>query len=348
LGYVFQDGQAEVLDSILPLNFEKFTTDQGIWLPEAGVSWMFCPCQTIGVSIYVDGGLVSKFNRPVPGYANAAFDDGKPLELTYYQLVVAPSWAWRINSVHSIGVAVNLAITQLEVEGIGAVAGGVPLIGASFFPNDVTNRGTEYSEGMSFRFGWLGNLCDRLMVGFTFQTKTWVRKYKKYQGLLPDAGWWDLPGSLGVGVTFRPFSCMAISAEYSHVIWNKVTNSFWADGFNFGGVNGRGISWNAQGIFKVGAYWQLAPCLTLRAGYNWGQAPVSVVDTVANVATLPTVEHHVTAGATYAFDCNEISFYYYYGFRHRINGRLPWPAITNGYNIENEQQSLGVAYGRRF
>lgn len=342
LGYVFQNGKTNVTTT-----GQTFKTTRGVWLPEGGISYMFCPCQTIGLSVYVDGGLVSKYNGAIPGFTNPTFDQGKSLELSYYQLIIAPSWAWRINRVHSVGVALNVAVTEFKVNGFGAAAT------TSFFPNNVTNQNSSWSEGMSVRFGWLGNVCDRLMVGFTFQTKTWVRKYKKYQGLLPDAGQADLPGSLGFGVTYFPFSCIALSAEYSYVMWDKVTNNFWAaleTGNRFGAKDGPGVSWNSQGVFKVGAYYRLLPCLTLRVGYNWAQNPVAVTDTQVNVISLPIVEHHVTTGATYACGCNEFSFFYWYGFRKHVNGQNPLivPPTTSGYNIKNQQQSVGVAYGRCF
>jgi len=344
LGYVFQDADTRSIARLNDGGFEDHCSDVGIWLPEAGVSWMFCPCQVLGVSIYVDSAFSTEYNRRILGYSDPVFDGGSNVEAWNYNLVVAPSWSWRINTVHSIGVALNIAITGLNFQGYGTAAA------LSFFPNDATNRGTAYSEGVSVRVGWLGNLCNRFMAGFTFQTRTWVRKYRKYQGLLHDAGESDLPGSLGVGATWFPWSCVALSAEYQHVIWNKVTNSFWGAREFFGGVNGPGVSWNAQGIFKVGGYWRILPCLTLRLGYNWGQSPISCADTIANVGTQQIIEHHITTGATYRFDCNEITFYYYYGFSHRIRGEIPiLPLqIPNGYNLRNEQQAVGLSYGRIF
>lgn len=343
VGYVFQDGRTNSVNGAGV--FSNHKTTRGIWLPEGGISYMFCPCQTIGLSVFVDGGLVTHYNDAIFGYSNPTFDGGSSVKLNYYQLIVAPSWAWRINRVHSIGVAVNVAVTQFKIDGVGQAAT------FSFFPNNVTNQGNNYSEGMSVRFGWLGNICDSLMVGFTFQTKTWVRKYKKYQGLLPNAGEADLPGSLGFGVTYFPFSCVALSAEYSYVMWDKIR--LYRTPFNgneAGAIGGPGIGWNSQGIFKVGAYYRILPCLTVRLGYNWAQNPVRATDTIANVATLPLIEHHITTGATYSWCCNEFSFFYWYGFRKNVNGQFTFvvPPVTNGYNLRNQQQSVGVAYGRVF
>lgn len=337
VGYVFQD----IKNNVTPAGstLQNYSSDRGVWLPEAGVAYMFCPCQVVGVSIFVNGGIATNFNSAVVGWGTT------PLSLQYYQLAVAPSWSWRINRANSIGVAVNLYATSFNLKGSQNGAA------ISVFPDDLTNRGTDYEAGLSVRLGWLGNICDCVMIGFTFQTKSWIGKIKDYQGFLPDAGNADLPGNIGVGITWRPFSCFTISGEWVQVLWTGPKwfgNSYWATDGTLGGTNGIGLDWNQQTVLKIGAAYRLLPCFTIRAGYNWAKTPIRVTDTFINFPVSATVEHHVTAGATYACDCNEFSFYYYYGFRNKINGQSPAGLTSGAYNLSNRQQAVGVSYGRIF
>lgn len=342
LGYVFQDPKA----SFVPLlggTAATFKSDMGIWLPEAGVAYMFAPCQVVGVSIFVNGAIATKYNGPVTNWASPIAP--RNLSLEYYQLAIAPSWSWRINSVNSVGIAVNLNAVSFKLNGAADLASD------SVFPDDLSDRGKDYDCGISVRLGWLGNICDTVMVGFSFQTKTWIGKIRDYQGFLPDAGNCDLPGNIGVGVTWYALPCLALSGEWVQLLWTGTDffgNAFFGATTELGGTDGPGLAWNQQSVFKVGAAYRVLPCFTVRVGYNFAQTPIAVTDTFINVVTAATVEHHVTVGATYAFDCNEVSFYYWYGFDNSINGQNPNGTTTGVYNLKNRQQSVGLAYGRVF
>jgi long-chain fatty acid transport protein len=342
LGYVFQDASA----TFLPIEgaTSTYTSKQGIWLPELGVAYMFCPCQVVGVSIFVNGAISTRYNAPVFDWAGVVAP--RNLSLEYYQLAIAPSWSWRINSVNSVGVAVNLYAVSFKLNGAGALTSN------SSFPDDLTDRGKDYDAGISFRLGWLGNICDKVMVGFSFQTKTWIGKIKDYQGFLPDSGNVDLPGNIGVGITWNALPCLILSGEWVQLLWTGTdffgNSSLIGVTRPFGSTDGPGLSWNQQSVFKVGAAYKVMRCLTLRVGYNFGQNPIGPTDTFMNVPTAATIEHHVTTGATYSFGCSEVSFYYWYGFANTVRGQSPDGVRANVYDLRNRQQSVGVAYGCAF
>jgi long-chain fatty acid transport protein len=99
-------------------------------------------------------------------------------------------------------------------------------------------------------------------------------------------------------------------------------------------------------VFKLGVEFEASPELTLRAGWNYGKAPIPASETLFNVLAPSTVEHHLTLGATWKVDSTmEVTAAYMHAFENEITdtsagalgGAFP-PA-----SIEMYQDSIGVA-----
>lgn len=335
---LFNDGWSQLAATALePLTLPS---SKNLYWPEVAISWEFCRGQAVGLAVAPYGGLNT---------VNAtAFINS---EFFLYPLQVVPSWSWRINCAHSIGVSIPIALIWFRHRGLNI---GISL--SSVYPDDVTNRGSELEAGAAIQVGWLGHITHSLAVGATVRSRTWMARFVKYQGLLPNNGEVDLPPMGGVGVTWHFCPRWIASAEIVHYLWQKVdwlgNNSRQAGAFwgQFGTAEGTGFGWSDQTVVKVGVVWDLLPCLALRAGYNYGREPIAPTETSLNQLTLATVEHHLTAGLSWELCCYEISLFYAYGFSKRVDGHdsvgLLSPALE--VNIRNRQQAAGVAVGRLF
>lgn len=342
--WTWQDGRSQLVDNTTTTTvITNNNTTRGMWFPDAGIIWQFCPCQSFGLAVYMNGGFDTAYDNAFSILGTT------PLRGQYRQLFVTPSWSWRINCTHSVGVAVNVAVGWAEFQGLE-----LPAV-LSVFPNDVTNRGTDFEEGISVRFGWMGQFCGCFQLGATFQTKTWMSRFKKYQGFFVNAGEADLAPEAAVGFSWKCCPCLTIAADFVYRIWTSCKEFDYnvrQSGFfllPFGGEPGPGFGWNNSPVVKVGISWQALPCLVVRAGYNYGENPIQPTETLLNQLTLVTPEHHVTVGATWTWcQCNELSVYYYHGFERTVRGHNSTLVPGLEVNVRNLQNSAGISYGRYF
>jgi long-chain fatty acid transport protein len=319
---------------------DKRSSSKGLAWPELGLSWEFSRGQVIGIAVAPYGGVSTG--------ETILFGDST---FFYYPLQIVPTWSWRINCAHSIGISIPVTLTWFKLGGANVV-----VTATSFFPEDVFNRGIELQEGIAVQIGWLGQVNECLAVGATFRTQSWSSKFKKYQGFFPNGGEANLPPSAGLGITWHFLPCWIASAELVHHFWQAVDwlnhnvrepGGSWAE---FGSPEGVGFGWSDQTVAKVGLVWDAKPYLQLRAGYNYSRQPVAPSDTDLNQLIQAVVEHHLTVGASCLFWCHEISLFYSYGFPHQVygNGFLGLPGGTASTNIKNCQQAAGLSVGRVF
>lgn len=311
-------------------------SSRGLWLPEGAIAWEFCHCQVVGIAAFTSAAGHTKYNEgPIGGDPNTG--------ALYYNLFVTPSWGWRINSAHSVGVALNLSFDWFNLKGANFFALN------SIHPNDVTNRGNNTGEGVSVRIGWMGQFCNQLRVGATFQTQTWSDRHKKYQGVLVNEGYINLPPEMGLGIAWNCLPCVTVAADFVYRVWqasdefdntSRQTGTFFA---NFGASDGPGLGWKNQSIAKVGLAWTPFCCLTLRAGYNYGRSPISSTEHAINGIFLCPQEHHATVGATYRLCCGEFTAFYYHAFQKRAKGEIT--SETGQIDLTNRQDVAGVSYG---
>jgi hypothetical protein len=86
----------------------------------------------------------------------------------------------------------------------------------------------------------------------------------------------------------------------------------------------------------------------VRIGYNWGGNPIDGDAVVPNVATLATIEHHLTMGLTFRVGCNDFTMAYNHGFCGRVSGPLSVAEMGGHQTLKNCQDHVTLAYGRLF
>jgi long-chain fatty acid transport protein len=341
-GWIFQKGESIYRQAILP-PIRHFGSHHGIWLPQAALCWNLYPRHVVGVALYPNGTYFTSYATPLPGFGTT------PAKGLLYELFLTPSWSWRVNCIHSLGVAVNIAIGWFERNGFEDFAS------LSFFPNDVTNRGVDTNNGVSVRVGWLGELPGCLKIGATIQTKTWCTVFKKYQGLFPDEGAFSLPPEAALGISWLLSPTLTLSADLLYRFWDNVpafsdpSRTPASVDTAFGSLNGPGLGWTNQIVLKLGLSWQMHPWFILRIGYNYSANPVCPSDTAINQFTLATIDNHVTCGVTYSWKYAECTLYYWHGFDRIVSGISSSPLVgVAEIDVRNRQDSVGVTYTRFF
>jgi long-chain fatty acid transport protein len=333
------------------------------YVPEFGYNRAVSDKIGVGIAVYGNGGLNTnyaggKINCGAgAGTANALCGSGK-LGVDMMQLVVAPTFAYKVSGNHSVGVSPLLVHQQFKADGLQAFdnPGGA-------FPNmtgakgSVTNNGYDSSNGFGVRLGYLGQLSDKLNVGVSYSPKISMSKFDKYKGLFADGGNFDIPENYSAGVNFKATPTVTVAFDYSFIKYSGVpsignaSNSAGA----LGAANGKGFGWTDINIYKLGVEWQQSANMTWRAGVNVGDNPVKSRDVTFNIIAPGVITTHYTLGGTYAMSkSTEVTFAYMYAPENSVSGSSMFNSLgfgaTYGGNetIKMSQQSLGIQFGWKF
>lgn len=250
--YAATGESANVLDtdgnpSVGGFSFDRGSASDGKYflVPEMGMTMNFSERFSLGVA-FLGGGLATSYpvnlyswnpqSATRPDVPNARHDK---IGVEMYQLQVPVTFGYKLNEDHSVGAALNLALTRFRAYGLGAfvlfdqplanlVPPGDPF-GLGFAitsdPANLTNRGMDYSFGAGFKLGWLGEfLDDKLTLGASYTSRTYMTKFDKYRGLFAEQGDFDIPEHYGVGITLKPTNNLIVSAEVTRINYAKVAS----------------------------------------------------------------------------------------------------------------------------
>ncbi|MEK7437396.1 MAG: outer membrane protein transport protein [Pseudomonadota bacterium] len=342
-------------------------------IPEFGYNRMLGWNMSAGVTVYGNGGMNTDYNGTLAGGAgapafapscagapsNMLFGCGK-LGVDLVQLIVAPTFAYKVNPNHSFGISPLFAYQRFKVDGLQAF----DELGFTSSPGNTTNKGYDSSTGWGVRVGWYGKLSDTVSLGAAYSSRMRMSPFDKYKGLFAEAGDFDIPENYNFGIAVKATPKLVIAADIMQInyasvrsVANGVTNSLLvippAAPNRLGDTNGSGFKWRDQTVLKLGAEYEYRPNLALRAGYNYGKSPVrgdSMDDVTFNILAPGVVEQHLTLGATWTLASkNEVTVSYMHAFKNSVTG----PSVTSLLGVGGTetltmyQNSLGIAYSMK-
>lgn len=348
-------------------------------VPEFGYNKMLDGNMSAGVTVYGNGGMNTNYNGTQAGGAgapsfapscagapsNMLFGCGK-LGVDLMQLIIAPTFAYKVNANHSVGISPLFGYQRFKVDGLQAFNDTLDFGGGPFSftssQGNTTNNGYDSSTGWGVRIGWFGKLSDTVSMGAAYSTRMRMSPFDKYKGLFAEQGDFDIPENYNIGIAVKaaPKTTLAFDIQqinYSDVksIANGVSNSLLAPGtVQLGTTNGSGFGWRDMTVFKLGVEHEYSNNLTLRAGFNYGKSPVrsdSINDVTFNILAPGVVEKHLTLGATWILASkNELTVSYMHAFSNAVSG----PSVTSLLGVggtetlKMSQHAIGVQYGWRW
>ena len=329
-------------------------------VPEFGYNKMLGWDMAVGINVYGNGGMNTDYGKIV--IAGSTSNTYSNLE----QMFIAPTFAWKINKDHTIGVSLNLVFQNFEARGLEAfdVATQTSAVGS------VTNRGKDTSRGLGLKLGWTGQISPAVTLGATYQPKTKMSKFDKYKGLFAQQGRSDIPETYGFGMAYKANDKLTVAADVAQINYGAV-KSIADNGDAFPGLagtllgseNGSGFGWGNQTVYKLGMSYQYAPNLMLRAGYNHAKTPLKSTQTFFNILAPATVEDHLTLGATWMLaDKSELTLSYMHAFEKKVTGLSASDGkcgnlgagctgggvIGHPVDLKMHQNAIGIAYGMKF
>jgi len=301
--------------------------DKYFLVPEFGYNRMLRPNLSLGVSVYGNGGL----NTDYPNGAPYFFGTGD-LGVDLMQLMLAPTLAYKVNAQHSIGISPIIAVQRFAAQGLQAFG--------------VMNPGYDWSWGYGARIGWMGKLNDRLTLGASYSTKIYMDEFDKYRGLFAEQGDFDIPSNWTLGTAIQATPQLRVALDYQRINYGdiKSINNPSQSGAPFGASNGPGFGWRDVDVWKLGIEYAYSKNLTLRAGWNHGDNPITPADVTFNILAPGVIKDHLTVGFTYTLPKgDELTMAYMHAFKESVTGNnIVIPAIRE--TIKMYQNSLGIAY----
>ncbi len=350
---------AERTGSMMPTLNGKTTSDNNNFLvPEFGYNRMVSPDMSVGVTVYGNGGMNTTYpqgNFNCGGGSANIVCGGGTLGVDLMQLIVAPTVAYKLNKQHAVGASLLLGYQQFKASGLQSfdnAPGFPPFTGA---PGSVTNNGTDSASGMGVRIGYQGKLSDAFSVGASYSSKVNMGKFDKYKGLFAGAGDFDIPSNYSVGVAFSPNADWTVAMDFGKINYSDVASvsNVSMPMAPLGAANGPGFGWKDINVFKLGVQYRMSNTLTLRAGYNKGDNPISSADVTFNILAPGVMTAHYTAGFTYALSKDtELTGAFMTAPRQTVSG----PSLFNGFmggaagneKIGMSQTSAGLSYSVKF
>lgn len=316
---------------------------RNFFIPEFGVVKQLSPTLAAGIAVYGNGGMNTDYGRnPFAGFGSTG-----SLYMNLEQLFISPALAWKVTPEHAFGMALNLAHQRFSMKGAGAFAA------SSADPANLTDRGTDGSNGVGVRLGWTGQITPALMLGATWASKTHMGKFDKYRGLFTEQGDFDIPANYGVGLTWKAANALILAAEVQRIeyggvksVGNSLSNLL--AGNPLGSGNGGGFGWRDVTATKLGVSYELNPGLTLRAGYSHNTQPIPADQTLFNIIAPGVVKDHLSLGGTWKMGKGELSAAYTHAFKNTVNGRGSIPAMPFGggeANVHLKEDIFGLAWG---
>ena len=185
-------------------------------IPEFGYNRMIGWDMSVGVSVYGNGGMntdydggqiaggnVNACGSQAGGFNQASGQAGPynllcgsgKLGMNLEQLIIAPTFAKKVNKDHSLGVSLLVARQTFKAEGLSAfysytTPGGV--LGTPYASgNNLTERGNDSTWGYGLKLGWMGKVSDTVTLGASYTSRVKMAKFDKYKDLFAGEGYFD-------------------------------------------------------------------------------------------------------------------------------------------------------------
>ena len=339
----------------------KFDGSESEWffIPEAAYNRVIDSKWSAGVSLYGNGGMNTDYgDGGIPLFnGGTGADSGINLQ----QMFIVPTFAYKIDEKNSVGFGANIVAQGFKAYGLQSFAGQpLPFPGVPYFstsPSNVTDNGTDWTWGLGFRLGWLGQVSDTVTLGAYYSSRTWMQEFDNYKGLFAEKGAFDIPQNFGVGIAVKATPQLTIAADVVYIDYSSIDsiNNPVGNFYNcpalmgsnpnacLGGADGPGFGWDSQTIFKLGVQYAINNEWTVRGGWNYAKQPIPESQTMFNVLAPGVVENHLSLGASwYLAKDQELTFQYTHAFETEVDGDF-----TPGFgtaNIKMYQDSFGVQY----
>lgn len=303
-------------------------------IPEFGYNAMISDSMAWGVSVYGNGGMNTDYPEVAPGMN--FFGGTGHLGVDLIQLVIAPTFAFKVAPNHSIGISPLIGYQRFTADGFPGVS-----------------ESTDDAWGYGVRVGYMGKLTPDWTIGAAYASKINFQEFNKYSNLFLDQGDLDLAENWNLGVAWQATPAVKLALDYQQINYSGV-NSIGAPAAQ------GGFGWEDAKVWKLGMEYKASQTMTYRAGYSHTNSPIKGADLAQcmagsencgevtfNIAAPGVVEDHLTLGMTYTLASgDEMTVAYMHGFENEVSGQGfdQFGAPRGTDTIKMYQNSIGFQY----
>jgi long-chain fatty acid transport protein len=301
-------------------------------IPSAGYNRQVTKTQTLGVSVFANGGMNTEYD----GSNGGTFGGGKA-GVNLEQAFIAPTWTWRFAEEQAIGISPVIAYQRFSATGLrnfGQMSSDATAL---------TDNGTDDAWGYGFQIGWQGQLTEDLRGGLSWRKVLEMQEFDDYRGLFAEQGDFDIPQMFHAGLAWSGIKQHWLLLDVQHIRYSaidSVGNPF-DPTTRLGNDDGSGFGWDDMTVVKLGWQWQQDERQTWRAGLSYGEQPIPDSEVLFNILAPGVQEWHITGGFTRALDNGlSVSGMAFYSPEETVRGENP---MGPGQEIELSMHQVGAA-----
>lgn len=312
------------------------------YIPTLAVVWPSTDRVTLGLGALGVAGMGVDYATDLYGGSTTT---------SYMNARIAPAAAYRVSDQLSVGVSANLMYATMKY----AVASGMGMV-----PRDTAGAfGFGYTVGVQYR------PVEIVTLGLAYESKSYFQDFsfevpaqtmQTARGPFPTPGGteklaFDQPQVATGGVAVRPLPALLVAADVEWINWSQ-TNGKDMPAFTTAqtqtGYLPWNLGWDDQVVFKIGAEYAATKALKVRAGYNYGKSPLDPSRAFENIAFPAIAEHHITAGAGYAFGGFVLNAAAMYSPEAKLSGSGDPTTGIAGYTTKMSQLAFDLGATYRF
>lgn len=318
-------------------------------IPHGARTWLINEQTSAGVSVGCNGGMNTQYDAAVfSSFNNGANIATSPTGIDFKQLFLGLTYSRKISPNHSFGITPILAGQTMKVSGLE------PFKAYSLYPDQVTNKGYDYSYGAGLKIGWHSRLTDKFSLGLSYQSHMWMSRFNDYQGLFAEQGDFDIPPNMIAGIAYKITPELTFVADVQRIFYEDVkavANAsdlvFTPGSIQLGTDAGLGFGWKNMTVGKLGLQWECLPDLTLRGGYSHANQAITSNQVLFNILAPATNKNHFTLGLTKILNSTELNISFMYSPEDRVYGTNPNTG-TQTMNLHMDQLEVECSLGFRF
>jgi long-chain fatty acid transport protein len=299
--------------------FATDTSSRGTdFLPTIGAIFRANDQLTAGVAVLGTSGMGVKYQTTATGEMMSSYSNAR----------VAPAVAYKLNDQVALGLALNLMYAQMKF----AAGGAAPDAAGSF--------GYGATIGVTYK------ASEAVTVGAAFETQSYFQDFSFDMGGGQNIKIkLDQPMVATIGVGVRPAEGLLLALDGAWINWSAVLGKDKPEVTPAGGL-AFNMNWSDQFVAKLGAQYQATKELALRAGFNYGKAPVNSESGFEALLFPAIAEMHVMLGAGYDFGKWGVNASFMYSPEASVSGNMPPSFGGAPYTTKMSQMEigLGVAY----
>lgn len=341
-------------------NVDLFGVDNLFPMPAIGVSVPLDDKYTMGFSMIPMGGGATQYDK---NFYQAALDGTTPPDMGVTLIIsqIHSSLAYKYNKQHSFGASLVIGVQVFRAKGLALFDTFTQTQGTL---EGFTNQNYDWSVGAGLKFGWLGTF-DKMNIGVSYQTRTYMTKFDKYDELFAESGSFDTPAILGAGINYSLSPKWSVAVDLTYTFYedvNAVANlgpnlagnpsgPLGSDDRKLGLKNGLGFGWENQAVIKLGTEYQISDKWIGRAGWNYGKSPIDEnTQIIFNLIAPAISQNHLTLGGTYIISPTmEVNGSFVHAFEFTQSG--PTYISDDGSNLGSltmSQNSVGASLTVKF